>query len=101
MRYTLTKTDVLFQYIVFFRDVTRSNLQTTSPVINQQYKTCEESSGWVCEHRWYAIRGMARFRQEVTGTGVDNEKYEQHRLAFGRGGKGYFALNNGYGVWSL
>lgn len=64
-------------------------------------KTCAQSSGWVCEHRWLPIRGMARFRAEVADSDYVDVISEDNRLAFGRGGKGYFALNNGNGVWSM
>uniref|UniRef100_A0A0N5AFH8 Alpha-amylase n=1 Tax=Syphacia muris TaxID=451379 RepID=A0A0N5AFH8_9BILA len=77
-----------------------AGFSTRSPTFNMD-KTCAQSSGWVCEHRWLPIRGMARFRAEVADSDYVDVISEDNRLAFGRGGKGYFALNNGNGVWSM
>ncbi|XP_049938071.1 alpha-amylase 2-like [Schistocerca serialis cubense] len=53
------------------------------------------TGGWVCEHRWPAIRGMAQFRRAVLGTNVtnwwDNGGYQ---IAFCRGDRGFVVFNN-------
>ncbi|VDM48935.1 unnamed protein product [Toxocara canis] len=77
-----------------------SNFATKSPAFAID-KSCLSSSGFVCEHRWQAIRGMARFRQICTGVGVDAITSDTNRLAFARPGKGYFALNNDNSIWPL
>ncbi len=74
-------------------------LQTGSPSFKSDM-TCDENSGWVCEHRWPAIRNMALFRSVTSGTGVNNIQTSDNCIAFSRGNKGFFALNNGYNTWS-
>ncbi len=57
--------------------------------------TCS-SNAWRCEHRRPAIANMVGFHNAVRGTGVvgwwDNGG---DAIAFGRGSKGYLALNHG------
>ncbi|XP_076446342.1 uncharacterized protein LOC143283850 [Babylonia areolata] len=48
--------------------------------------------GWVCEHRWPSIRGMALFRNHVAGTPVLNYYSGNDVVAFSRGNKGFFAM---------
>ncbi|KFD49465.1 hypothetical protein M514_09650 [Trichuris suis] len=55
---------------------------------------CERTSGWVCEHRWSTIRRMTLFRSEVAEQPVNNMVTEDNRIAFSRGRRGFFALNN-------
>ncbi|WP_055428243.1 type I pullulanase [Bifidobacterium aesculapii] len=50
---------------------------------------------WQCAQRWTAIRGMIGFHNAVSGTKVTDWKtYGSNIVGFGRGAKGYLALNN-------
>jgi pullulanase len=50
---------------------------------------------WQCTERWTAIRGMIGYHNAVAGTAVSNWKtYGANVLGFGRGSKGYLAINN-------
>ncbi|XP_022105547.1 alpha-amylase A-like [Acanthaster planci] len=55
--------------------------------------TC--GNGWVCEHRWRQIKNMVDFRRVTVGQSLknwwDNGSYQ---IAFGRGNKGFIAINN-------
>jgi len=64
-----------------------------SPIIMND-QTCAPDRGWVCEHRWPAIRRMTQFRGICNGESIDNIETDDHRIAFRRGNKGFFALNN-------
>ena len=68
---------------------------TTSPTFDSNSQTCQQSSGWVCEHRWSEIRNMAKFREFTTGSAPAALYNEDNVIAFARQGKGYFALNYG------
>jgi alpha-amylase len=69
----------------------------TSPTFNPD-ETCKPESGWVCEHRWPAIRRMVVFRSVTQGQ--DSYAFtDEHRIAFRRGNKGFFALNNQDAPW--
>ncbi|CAL2042372.1 hypothetical protein CAEBREN_19315 [Caenorhabditis brenneri] len=72
---------------------------TTSPTFNGD-NTCASSSGWVCEHRWPAIRQMAKFRSSVQGTAAAEIVTDNQRIAFARDGAGFFALNQQGGTWN-
>lgn len=72
---------------------------TTSPTFNGD-QTCNSNSGWVCEHRWPAIRQMAKFRSAVQGTAAADIVTDTRRIAFARDGKGFFALNQQDGAWT-
>nr|XP_034178282.1 alpha-amylase-like [Osmia lignaria] len=62
-----------------------------SPKFNQD-NSC--SGGWVCEHRWRQIYNMARFRNAVRGTGVNNWwDNNSNQIAFCRGNAGFIAIN--------
>ncbi|XP_072163688.1 alpha-amylase A-like [Diadema setosum] len=65
---------------------------THSPTINAD-TTC--GGGWICEHRWRQIRNMACFRNAAKGLPVQNW-YDNGRnqIAFSRGSRAFFALNN-------
>nr|XP_054749444.1 alpha-amylase A-like [Lytechinus pictus] len=65
---------------------------TQGPTINSD-TTC--NGGWVCEHRWRQIRNMACFRNAAKGYPVQNWWDNGHnQIAFSRGGKAFFVLNN-------
>jgi len=52
-------------------------------------------SGWICEHRWPWIEAMLRLRQEAGAEPLTKVWTEgEDRVAFGRGGRAYVALNN-------
>ncbi|CAB3373081.1 Hypothetical predicted protein [Cloeon dipterum] len=59
--------------------------------------TC--TNGWACEHRWRQVFNMVEFRNVVAGTTIngwwDNGN---NQIAFCRGGRGFVAFNNEYGV---
>lgn len=51
--------------------------------------------GWNCTHAWRQIANMVGFRNAVAGTGVTNWwSNGNNAIAFGRGSKGYVALNH-------
>jgi len=54
---------------------------------------------WVCEHRYPAIANMVQFRQTTHGEPVTNWQNiggtPTNHIAFGRGNKGFVAINNG------
>ncbi|VDN60120.1 unnamed protein product [Dracunculus medinensis] len=76
------------------------NYETKSPIIKSD-KSCKWKSGWVCEHRWQAIRAMTLFRMAAYDSNTSDFTVDKHRLAFARTGKGYFALNNGDNIWQI
>ncbi|WP_158846289.1 carbohydrate-binding module family 20 domain-containing protein [Saccharothrix deserti] len=52
------------------------------------------TSGWKCQHRWTQIASMVGFRNAVAGTSVVNWwDNGGDAIAFGRGGKGFVAIN--------
>jgi alpha-amylase len=69
------------------------NFATGSPTFNTD-QTCNSNSGWVCEHRWPAIRRMAGFRSAVMFEAPMDVVTTSNRIAFRRGNRGFFALNN-------
>lgn len=53
------------------------------------------SDGWKCQHAWPQISGMVGFRNAVAGTAVTNWwSNGNNAIAFGRGSKGYVAINH-------
>ena len=75
-------------------------VQVQSPKFNAD-GACQESSGWVCEHRWHEIRHMVKFRSITAGYLVEDIVTDEHMIAFRRGDKGFFMLNNNRsGTWS-
>ncbi|MBD0738930.1 carbohydrate-binding module family 20 domain-containing protein [Streptomyces sp. CBMA29] len=53
------------------------------------------SDGWKCQHAWPQIANMVGFRNAVSGTAVTNWwSNGNNAIAFGRGGKGYVAINH-------
>lgn len=55
--------------------------------------TC--NNGWVCEHRWRQIYNMNIFKNQVSGTGIQNWwDNGNNQIAFCRGNKGFVAFNN-------
>ncbi|MFE0629931.1 carbohydrate-binding module family 20 domain-containing protein [Streptomyces sp. NPDC058864] len=53
------------------------------------------SDGWKCQHAWPQIAGMVGFRNAVAGTAVTNWwSNGNNAIAFGRGSKGYVAINH-------
>jgi alpha-amylase len=64
------------------------------PPNNGQVNACY-TDGWKCEHAWPQIAGMVGFRNAVAGTGVTNWWDDgNNAIAFGRGSKGYVAINH-------
>ncbi|KAJ7093290.1 glycoside hydrolase family 13 protein [Mycena belliarum] len=59
------------------------------------------AGGWLCQHRWTAVKGMVGFRNEVGGAGITGWVSPQaDRVAFGRGTLGFVAINNADAAWS-
>jgi len=53
------------------------------------------NAAWTCVHRWTEITGMVGFHNAVAGTGVTSWYDDGNNvIGFGRGSKGYLALNN-------
>ncbi|WP_333691963.1 pullulanase-type alpha-1,6-glucosidase, partial [Chloroflexus sp.] len=61
--------------------------------------TAADLGQWVCEHRYPAIANMVQFRQVTHGEPVTNWQNiggtPSNHIAFGRGNKGFVAINNG------
>ncbi|WP_395296440.1 carbohydrate-binding module family 20 domain-containing protein [Kitasatospora hibisci] len=52
------------------------------------------SDGWNCTHAWRQVANMVGFRNAVAGTGItDWWSNGNNAIAFGRGGKGFVAIN--------
>jgi alpha-amylase len=63
-----------------------------NPLINQS---------WDFIHRWSDIANMVAFRAVTSGQGVDYfTSGTGNQIAFGRGAKGYVAINNDSAVWN-
>ncbi|MQA41699.1 carbohydrate-binding module family 20 domain-containing protein [Rugamonas aquatica] len=63
-----------------------------NPLINQQ---------WDFIHRWSDISNMVAFRAATSGQGVDYfTNGTANQIAFGRGAKGFVAINNEYAAWN-
>ncbi len=63
-----------------------------NPLINQQ---------WDFIHRWSDIANMVAFRSTTSGQGVDYfTNGTVNQIAFGRGAKGYVAINNDGAAWN-
>ena len=54
---------------------------------------CTAASGWVCEHRWPAIKNMIQFRNAVEGTAAHNWWTGWNEIAFSRGNRGFIVIN--------
>ncbi|MEV4614279.1 carbohydrate-binding module family 20 domain-containing protein [Kitasatospora sp. NPDC049258] len=51
--------------------------------------------GWNCTHAWRQVANMVGFRNAVAGTALTNWwSNGSNAIAFGRGGKGYVAINH-------
>jgi alpha-amylase len=72
------------------------------PPHNDDYSTTEVpinedgscGGGWVCEHRWQAIAGMAGFAKAANGEAMANWWNEGNKAAFSRGNKAFVAITN-------
>ncbi|XP_022105424.1 uncharacterized protein LOC110987206 [Acanthaster planci] len=63
-----------------------------SPIINED-GSC--GNGWVCEHRWTAVKNMIGFRNTSNGEPLVNWwSNNKQQVAFGRGDKAFIVLNN-------
>ncbi|KAI9429334.1 glycoside hydrolase [Lactarius indigo] len=57
--------------------------------------------GWLCQHRWPAISGMVRFRNQVGRAPVTRwASPSSQRIAFARGSDGFVAINHEDSAWS-
>jgi alpha-amylase len=64
------------------------------PPNNGQVDACY-TDGWKCQHAWPQIAGMVGFRNAVSGTAVTDWWDDGgNAIAFGRGSKGYVAINH-------
>ncbi|TRM56873.1 glycoside hydrolase superfamily [Schizophyllum amplum] len=58
-------------------------------------------NGWLCQHRWLAIRNMVTFRNTVGDDELNDWVSPQsQQIAFGRGSSGFVAINNADSEWS-
>ncbi|KRX22829.1 Pancreatic alpha-amylase, partial [Trichinella nelsoni] len=71
----------------------KPDFKTKSPTFTPD-GLCNQSSGWVCEHRWHEIKRMTLFSASVAGLPNTNIISDNHRIAFSRGSNGFYALNN-------
>ncbi|WP_035849789.1 carbohydrate-binding module family 20 domain-containing protein [Kitasatospora azatica] len=68
------------------------------PPNNGTVNACYQD-GWNCTHAWRQVANMVGFRNAVAGTGVtDWWSNGNNAIAFGRGNKGYVALNHESGA---
>lgn len=51
------------------------------------------NNGWVCEHRWPAIKNMVQFSVAVKGTAAHNWWTGWNEIAFSRGNRGFIVIN--------
>ena len=53
------------------------------------------NDGWICEHRWPAVRGMVGFRNATAGAFTVTHEWNDGKMAlgFGRGSDGFVVLN--------
>ena len=59
------------------------------------------TDGWLCQHRWTPVSGMAGFRNNVGDAPLtDWVSPQTQQIAFGRGDAGYVAINNADEDWS-
>jgi len=65
---------------------------TTKDVIINADGSC--GNGWVCEHRWPAIAGMAGFAKAANGQPMTNWWTEGNKAAYSRGNKAFIVLTN-------
>ncbi|KAF9524368.1 glycoside hydrolase superfamily [Crepidotus variabilis] len=58
-------------------------------------------NGWLCQHRYTGITGMVGFRNSVGNTALtDWVAPSSQQIAFGRGSRGFIAINNGDSDWT-
>ncbi|KAH7888840.1 glycoside hydrolase family 13 protein [Phlebopus sp. FC_14] len=66
--------------------------------------TCSGNSGengWLCQHRWSPIAGMAGFHNNVGSAALGNwVSPAADQIAFGRGSLGFVAINNDDYPWT-
>ncbi|KAG8905320.1 hypothetical protein FRB99_000246 [Tulasnella sp. 403] len=76
---------------------------------NGLYGTCKGDggdNGWLCQHRWPMIVGMVQFRKVVGDADVNSVTngnalwlFSRSAIAWGRGDKGFVAINNAILPW--
>lgn len=63
--------------------------------------SCNDGSGWICQHRWSAVTGMVKFFNQVKGTSLNAWVSDQaSQIAFGRGSSGFVAINYSSSIWT-
>ncbi|XP_064626202.1 alpha-amylase-like [Lineus longissimus] len=81
----------------------KDNNDWIGPPHNDDYSTKDVTinsdgtcgNGWICEHRWQQMFNMVAFRNNVTGTAMENWwDNGNNQIAFGRGNRGFIAFNN-------
>ena len=60
----------------------------------------ECGNGWVCEHRWPAIRNLGMFRGSVSDPVSNWVNGGDNQIAFSRGSQGFIAINGGSSYWT-
>ncbi|QRV77964.1 alpha-amylase [Ceratobasidium sp. AG-Ba] len=58
------------------------------------------ANGWQCQHRWFAVAGMVKWRNAVTGTVNNWISGTKQQIGFGRGSTGYVVINNADAAWT-
>ncbi|KAI0034829.1 glycoside hydrolase [Vararia minispora EC-137] len=59
------------------------------------------ANGWLCQHRWLAVSGMAGFRNSVGSAALTSwVSPSSQQIAFGRGSAGFVAINNADMSWT-
>ena len=84
---------ILYSLIYVFLGPPASEDETIiSPTFNASGQ-CD--NGWVCEHRWPAIKNMINFRIVTEGAIVFGfTNIAKNQIAFCRGARGFVAINN-------
>ncbi|KAG8736991.1 hypothetical protein FRC12_017338 [Ceratobasidium sp. 428] len=58
------------------------------------------TNGWQCQHRWFAVAGMVKWRNAISGTVNNWVSGTKQQIAFGRGTAGYVVINNADAAWT-
>ena len=78
-----------------------TNVYTGNGVEDVQCVHRGVSQKWICEQRWLPIANMVGFRNGTNGQPMANwYSPSQDRVAFGRGNKGFVAINYNSSAWT-
>jgi alpha-amylase len=65
---------------------------STKDIVINADGTCAD--GWICEHRWQAIAGMAGFAKAANGQPFTNWWTEGNKAAYSRGNRAFIVITN-------